>query len=64
MQLIDFALQGLQEKAHQPTDFLWWPLPIFAAEGKPREIGNTALRRSLDGLTHRLDAGPMAGMPW
>ena len=54
VQLVDFAIQRLQEKLHQRADFLIGALPVFTGKRKQGQRADAVAKAVFDGRTQRL----------
>jgi hypothetical protein len=64
VQLIDLAVQRLDEQPHQRADFLAGAAPVLAAEGEQGQGFDTPFHALTDAHPHRLDASLVAGLAW
>jgi hypothetical protein len=62
VQLVDLAIQRLDEQPHQCADLVTGPTPVLAAECKQGQGAYLALHAFADRHAHRLDALAMTGL--
>ena len=60
VQLVDFAIERLQEKLHQRADFALRPIPVLAGEREQRQRLDAAAQAELDRRAHGFLAFAMA----
>src|SRR4029077_15253168 len=61
VQLLEFALERLEEQTHETADLLRRPPPVLAREGEQREGLHAAARAFLDTHAHRREPGAVSG---
>ena len=63
-QLVDLALQGEHEQAHQGRHLVGGPPPVLRAECKQRQVLDAALAAGAERGTDRVDSPCMSRHPW
>ena len=62
MQLVDLAVERIEEQLHEAADLDRRPLPVLAREREQRERTDLATRAFLDAHAHRAHAFLVAGV--
>src|SRR5690606_9486931 len=60
VQLVDFAVERVDEKLHQRADFLLGPAPVLAREREQGECADPGVQAEIDAQVDRARAGAMA----